>query len=200
MQTTTQTTITPISSIRPNPKNPRVIKDDKYQKLVRSIREFPKMLHIRPIVVNDEMVVLGGNMRLKACKDAGLMEVPIIKASELSEAEQREFIIKDNLGYGEWDMDTLANEWNAEELEHWGLDLPSIVEDCELEQDSIDVKDDEPTNIKRGDMIEIGIHRLLCGDSTNPDDVEQLIGREENGEKRRADMSFCDPPYLMNYQ
>ena len=106
-----------ISDIKPNPNNPRQIKDDKFKKLVQSIKDFPEMLSLRPIVVNDEMVVLGGNMRLKACKEAGLKEVPIIKASELNEDQQREFIIKDNVGFGEWDWDTLANEWDAVELE-----------------------------------------------------------------------------------
>ncbi len=91
-----------ISEIKPNPNNPRVVKDDKFKKLVKSIKDFPQMLNIRPIVVNDDMIVLGGNMRLKACKEAGLSELPIIKASQLTEEQQREFIIKDNLGYGEW--------------------------------------------------------------------------------------------------
>jgi ParB-like chromosome segregation protein Spo0J len=113
-----------ISEIKPNPNNPRVIKDEKFEKLVRSIKEFPKMLEIRPIVVNDDMIVLGGNMRLKACKAAGLKEVSIIKASELTEDEQRQFIIKDNVSGGEWDWDMLANEWDAEQLEAWGLDVP----------------------------------------------------------------------------
>ena len=115
--------VLPISSIKSNPNNPRVIKDDKFEKLVKSIQEFPKMLEIRPIVVNDEMIVLGGNMRLKACKAAGLKEVPIIKASELTEDEQRQFIIKDNVSGGEWDWDMLANEWDSEQLEEWGLDV-----------------------------------------------------------------------------
>ena len=115
-----------IALVKPNPSNPRIIKDDKFIKLVKSIKEFPKMLELRPIVVNDDMVVLGGNMRLKACKEAGLKEVPIIKASDLTEEEQKEFIIKDNVGFGEWDWGILANEWDSEELEAWGLDLPEL--------------------------------------------------------------------------
>lgn len=113
-----------ITEVKNNPNNPRVIKDDKFTKLVNSIKEFPKMLEIRPIVVNDDMIVLGGNMRLKACKEAGLKEVPIIKASELTEYEQRQFIIKDNVSGGEWDWEMLANEWDSEQLEDWGLDVP----------------------------------------------------------------------------
>jgi hypothetical protein len=121
----------PINTVKANPNNPRIIKDDKFAKLVKSINEFPQMLKLRPIVVNDDMVVLGGNMRLKACKEAGLKEIPIIKASELTEQQQKEFIVKDNVGYGEWDWSDLANNWDSEQLEEWGLDIPgfSNVED-----------------------------------------------------------------------
>lgn len=115
-----------INEVKSNPNNPRIIKDDKFKKLVASIKELPQMLELRPIVVNDDMIVLGGNMRLKACKEAGLKEIPIIKASELNEEQQRAFIIKDNVGFGEWDWDALANEWDAEQLEEWGLDVPNI--------------------------------------------------------------------------
>ena len=115
-----------ITAIKSNPNNPRLIKDDKFHKLVKSIKEFPQMLELRPIVVNDEMVILGGNMRHKACIEAGLKEVTIVKAKDLTEEQQKEFIIKDNVGFGEWDWDILANEWNAEILEEWGLDLPGF--------------------------------------------------------------------------
>jgi len=118
-----KTQTVPINEVKSNPNNPRIIKDDKFKKLVASIKELPQMLELRPIVVNEDMVVLGGNMRLKACKEAGLKEIPIIKASELNEEQQRAFIIKDNVGFGEWDWDALANEWDAEQLEEWGLDV-----------------------------------------------------------------------------
>jgi len=118
-----------ISQVKRNPENPRLIKDNKFHKLVKSIKEFPEMLDIRPIVVNEEMIVLGGNMRLKACQEAGLKEIPVIKASELSENQQREFIVKDNVGFGEWDWDMIANEWDTEKAEEWGLDLPFSEED-----------------------------------------------------------------------
>jgi len=111
-----------ISKVVPNENNPRFIKDYKFKKLVKSIQDFPEMLKLRPIVVNKDMVVLGGNMRLKACKEAGLKEVYILKADELTEQQQREFIVKDNVGFGEWDWDILGNEWNVEQLENWGLD------------------------------------------------------------------------------
>jgi hypothetical protein len=114
-----------IKEIKPNPNNPRLVKDDKFAKLVQSIKDFPQMLDIRPIVVNKDMIVLGGNMRLKACKEAGLKEIPIIKAEDLTEEQQREFIIKDNLGYGEWDWNVIANEWDAKQLNDWGMDIPN---------------------------------------------------------------------------
>ena len=115
-----------LSTIKSNPNNPRVCKDDKFAKLVNSIKEFPKMMELRPMVVNSDMVVLGGNMRLKALKEAGYKEVPdewVKSAESLTEEEQRRFIIADNVGFGEHDWDMLANEWDAVELESWGLDV-----------------------------------------------------------------------------
>lgn len=112
-----------ISAIKSNPNNPRLIKSQKFEKLVNSIKQFPEMLELRPIVVNNDMVVLGGNMRLKACKEAGLTEVPIIKASELTPEQEKEFIVKDNVGFGEWDWDMIANEWDSELLNEWAMDV-----------------------------------------------------------------------------
>jgi len=122
-----------IGTIIPNPKNPRIIKDDKFKKLVKSIQEFPEMLELRPIVVDSNMVVLGGNMRLKACIAAGLKEVPIIIADKLTDAQKDEFIIKDNVGFGEWDWDLLANEWEVKDLFNWGVDIPSAYFDDDKE-------------------------------------------------------------------
>jgi len=130
-----------LSDIKPNPNNPRIIKDDKYAKLVESVRTFPEMLRLRPIVINDAGVVLGGNMRLKACKDAGLKSVPVIRASELTEEQQREFIIKDNVGYGEWDWETLANEWDDMKLEEWGVDVPGMDIDADKLADTFTLPD-----------------------------------------------------------
>jgi hypothetical protein len=115
-----------ITDVIGNPENPRIIKDYKYKSLVKSIKEFPKMLEIRPIVVNKDMMILGGNMRWKACIESGIKEIPVIIASDLTEKEQREFTIKDNVAFGEWDWDGLANEWNVEDLTDWGLDLPKF--------------------------------------------------------------------------
>jgi DNA modification methylase len=183
-----------ISAVKSNPNNPRVIKDDKFDKLVQSIKDFPQMLEIRPIVVNDDMIVLGGNMRLKACREAGLKEVPIIKASDLTEEQQREFIIKDNVGFGEWDWEQLK-EWDGEELEAWGLDVPDFEADQVLEAEEDDFNEAPPENpiTVLGDLYEIGEHRLLCGDSTDSEQVAKLM----DGEK--ADMVFTDPPYLMDF-
>jgi hypothetical protein len=129
----------PIAEIKTNPTNPRIIKDHKYKQLVKSIKEFPEMLNIRPIVVNAELMVLGGNMRLKACIEAGLTEIPVILASELTSQQQQEFIVKDNLGYGEWDWEAIADGWDIDKLEDWGLDIPKFLkyEDMEDVSDSV---------------------------------------------------------------
>jgi hypothetical protein len=119
-----QAELVKLSEIKPNTSNPRTIKDVKFKQLVQSIKDFPEMLQLRPIVVDEEMVILGGNMRFAACKDAGLSEVYIIKATALTEQQKQEFIIKDNVGFGEWDWDILANEWNTDDLLNWGLELP----------------------------------------------------------------------------
>lgn len=118
-----KTQVIKISKLKNNPSNPRLIKDEKYNALVKSIKEFPTMLDIRPIVIDSEYFVLGGNMRLKACIEAGLTEIPVIIADQLTEEQKKEFIIKDNLGYGEWDWDMIADEWDYEKLTDWGMDI-----------------------------------------------------------------------------
>ena len=162
----------PINTVKANPNNPRIIKDDKFAKLVKSINEFPQMLNLRPIVVNDDMVVLGGNMRLKACKEAGLKDIPIIKASELTEQQQKEFIVKDNVGYGEWDWNDLANNWDAEQLQDWGLDIPGFKIEEEKEMEDLSDK------LKSEFKIEI-----ICKDETEQEQTyNKLI--EQNYECR----------------
>jgi DNA modification methylase len=152
------------------------------------------MLEIRPIVVNDDMIVLGGNMRLKACIHAGLKEVPIIKVTDLTEQEQKQFIIKDNVSGGEWDWNMLANEWDAEELDAWGLDVPDFGKELEAEEDDFEAPEGGiETDIVLGDLFEIGEHRLLCGDSTDSDAVAKLM----NG--KNPDFIHTDPPYGINY-
>ena len=120
----------PISKVIPNSDNPRYIKEEKFKKLVQSLKDFPEMANARPIVVNTEMVALGGNMRLKAMQEAGWSEVPV-KVVDWSEEKQREFIIKDNVGFGEWDWDELANTWNSVELEEWGMDSWQNMDDID---------------------------------------------------------------------
>ena len=147
-----------ISEVKTNPKNPRLIKDDKFKKLVKSIQEFPQMLELRPIVVDENNIVLGGNMRLKACKEAGMKEVYIVRAENLTELQKDEFIVKDNVGFGEWDWDMLANEWDAELLNDWGLFVPemptevdySILDDEDLDNELSDMAD----GVKKAIQIE----------------------------------------------
>jgi hypothetical protein len=182
-----------LTTIKSNPNNPRVIRDEKFKKLVKSIEEFPKMMALRPMVVNEEMVVLGGNMRLKALKELGYKEVPdewVKSAKDLTEDEIRRFIIADNVGFGEHDWEMLANEWDVDELSDWGLDIPGfeIAEELEAEEDDFEVPDEIITDIVLGDLIEIGEHRLLCGDSTDIEKVELLI----KGDKCNL---LTDPPY-----
>jgi DNA modification methylase len=179
-----------LSEIRENPKNPRLIKDENFQKLVRSIQEFPEMLEARPIVVNPDMIVLGGNMRLKACKAAGLIEAPVYVAS-WEESKAKEFIVKDNVGFGEWDWDILANEWDATELEEWGLDVWTPDEEPTeglTDPDEVPEVPEEPKT-KLGDLYILGEHRVMCGDSTNADHVALLMNGSE------PEIILTDPPY-----
>jgi hypothetical protein len=179
-----------INEIKPNPNNPRIIKDDKFKKLVKSIQDFPQMLELRPIVIDENNIVLGGNMRLKACIEAGLKDVPVKQAKELTEEQKKEFIVKDNVGYGEWDWDDLANNWDEQLLTEWGLDIPNFdATVLEAEEDDFAVPDGGiETDIVLGDLFEIGEHRLLCGDSTDIEKVELLM----NGQKCNL---LTDPPY-----
>lgn len=162
-----------ISKVKSNPNNPRLIKDDKFKKLVKSIQEFPEMMKIRPIVVNEDMIVLGGNMRLRACKDAGLKEIPIIKASELTEKQQREFVVKDNVGFGEWDWDLIANEWNAADLNDWGLDVWQPEEEVDYS-----ILDDTNINSELQQKIE-GVKKAIQieFDSHDYEEAMELVSR-----------------------
>jgi len=147
-----------ITEVKGNPKNPRLIKDDKFRKLVKSIQEFPQMLELRPIVVDENNIVLGGNMRLKACKEAGLKEVYIVKAEGLTELQKDEFIVKDNVGFGEWDWDMLANEWDTELLNEWGLFVPEMPTEVDYsildDEDLDDELNDMANGVKKAIQIE----------------------------------------------
>lgn len=189
-----------ITQVKPNPKNPRIIKDAKFEKLKKSIQDFPDMLNKRPLVCftdKDGMfVVLGGNMRLKAAQAIGMKELPIVLADEWTEEQKAEFLIKDNVGFGEWAWDELANEWDSEKLEEWGLDVPGFdAQEPEAEEDDFDVPEGGiETDIVLGDLFEIGEHRLLCGDSTQTDTFEKLFSGQ------MADLVVTDPPYNVDYQ
>lgn len=156
-----KTQVVKIASVKPSPNNPRIIKDNKFKKLVKSIQDFPEMLKLRPIVVDDDNFILGGNMRYKACVEAGLKEIPIIKATELSEEQKQEFVIKDNSSFGEWDWDVLANEWDNTKLNEWGMDVWEANEDIDysiLDDDDFEASvDDMNSNSKKAIMIEFDI-------------------------------------------
>jgi len=187
-----------LTNVKPNPNNPRVIRDDKFAKLKQSIIDFPEMLEKRPLVCYTEgehYIVLGGNMRLKALSDIGAKEIPIILADEWTEEQRAQFLIKDNVGFGEWDWNMLANEWDAEKLTEWGLELPPMdAIELEAEEDNYEMPDELQTDIVIGDLFEIGEHRLLCGDSTQTDTFEKLF----NG--HLADLVVTDPPYNVAYE
>lgn len=178
-----------VSKIKPNPKNPRVIKDDKFEKLKKSIQEFPEMLEKRPLVcftdVDGKFVVLGGNMRLKASKELGLKKLPIILADDWTEEQRQEFLIKDNVGFGEWDWNLLANEWNSEDLEAWGLDVPNWnQQDYSEKNKEIDVDDYEDTMTLVLKFNEDDYHlvkdKLLHLASTPEQAIFKLLGLTEN--------------------
>ena len=181
------------------PKNPRILKDDKFIKLKKSLEDDPEMLELREVIAydnNGELIVICGNMRLKALKELGIKEVPTkILPIETSVEKLKAYTIKDNVSFGDHDWDVLANEWDAEQLDAWGLDVPDFaVEEIEAEEDDFDATPPINPITVLGDLYEIGEHRLLCGDSTDSDQVAKLM----NGEK--ADMVFTDPPYGMSYK
>jgi len=184
-----------ISLLKENPDNPRVITDAKFQALVQSVKDFPKMLEKRPIAFKkalDGNVVLGGNMRLRACIAAGMKEVPVIDCSDLTDAQQREFVIKDNVGFGEWEWDKIISDWP--EAPSWGLDIPDwALPKAEAQEDDYEIPDEIETDIVLGDLFEIGEHRLLCGDSTQTDTFIRLFGQQ------MADLVITDPPYNVDY-
>ena len=144
-----------ISQVKSNPNNPRLIKNDKFKKLVKSVQDFPEMLELRPIVVDEDMIVLGGNMRLKASKDAGLKEVWIEVAEGLTEEQKKEFIVKDNVGFGEWEWDMLANEWDSVQLAEWGLDVWQNEDDIEDIEEVIDFNESVNFIIKCNDLKQL---------------------------------------------
>lgn len=179
----------------PNPNNPRTIKKDMLKKLQNSLHELPEMAQIRPIVIDENNIILGGNMRYQAMKANGETDAEVVKVSGLTDEQKREFIIKDNVAFGDWDWDKLANEWDATELESWGLDLPDmdITPDEIVEDEPPELSHEEPDS-KAGEIYRLGAHLLLCDDSTDPDTFAKLMGGE------LADLIVTDLPYGVAYR
>lgn len=207
--------IIPISKIERNtgqieglPANPRIIRDAKFEKLIRSITEDPELLQHRGLLVflhNEKYVAIGGNMRLEACKKAGIKEITCEVIDPGTPAEKlKAYMIKDNASFGEWDWDAITSNFDLSELEEWGIDLPEYTIDdgseVEAEEDNYEMPPVEEieTDLKPGDIVEFRkgaiLHRLMCGDSTNPSDVATLM----NG--KLADLVITDPPYNVNYE
>jgi DNA modification methylase len=185
-----------LNEIYINPKNPRIIKDDRFKKLCQSIKEFPKMMKLRPIIVDSNGMILGGNMRFKALKELGYKDIPdewVKRDGELTEAEKQRFVIADNIGFGEYDWDVLANEWDKDELIEWGIEIPNFAFKQEAVEDDYNIPDEIETDIVLGDLFEIGNHRLLCGDSTKAQDVEKVLNGKE------PYLMVTDPPYGVSY-
>jgi len=181
-----------LSKLKLNPNNPRLIKNDKFKKLVKSLKDFPEMMKLRPIIIDEDNMILGGNMRFKALKELGYKDIPnewTKCSTDLTKEQQEEFTIKDNIGFGEHDWNILANEWDSVQLAEWGLDVWENLDDKEPEVGLIE--DDEIPEVeeaitKQGDLWLLGEHRVLCGDATKKEDVERLM----DGQK--ADMVFTD--------
>ena len=178
-----------LSKIKSNPNNPRIIKDDAFKKLVQSLKDFPEMIEAREIVVNKDMMILGGNMRYRAAKEAGLTIIPV-KIVDWSDEKQREFVIKDNVSGGDWDYDLLANEWDGEQLDVWGLDLPVMLNNVDITEDTPPpVEDDSPAVSEAGKAYRLGRHILYCGSFT---DMDRFF-------ESPAVACVTDPPYGIGY-
>lgn len=176
-----------------------MIKDEKYRQLMHSLATFPEMLDKRPLVcftdIDGKLVVLGGNMRLKAATELGMKELPVTMADDWTEEQRAEFLIKDNVGFGEWNWEELQADWDVEKLGEWGLDIPQqFMVEPEATEDDYEIPDVIETDIVLGDLFEIGEHRLLCGDSTQTDTFEKLFAGQ------LADLVVTDPPYNVSYE
>lgn len=183
-----------LADLKLNPDNPRNIKPEKLEKLAQSIKDFPKMMVKRPIVYDEDKIIIGGNMRYKAIEKLGMTEIPdewTSDASDFTPDERKRFIMQDNAEMGVTDWDMVANQYELEDLEAWGIDVPYADTETEIEEDEPPEVSSEPPKSKLGEIYQLGRHRVMCGDSTDKANVDLLM----NGEK--ADMVFTDPPYGM---
>jgi DNA modification methylase len=182
-----------LSELKKLPNNPRTIKKDDMERLKKSIKDNPDYFEARPIILSNrtgDLVILAGNQRYEAAKALGMDEVPTFLLEGLTEAREREIIIRDNVSNGDWDMDALANEWDTQELTDWGVDINWDEPDQEVVEDEApEVNESEPADSVLGGVYQLGRHRLMCGDSTDAGSVAILM----DGQK--ADMVFTDPPY-----
>lgn len=188
-----------IKQIKLNNANPRQIKDTAFKKLCKSVKEFPKMLALRPIVVDRDGTILGGNMRYRALLSLGYKEIPdewVRYADTLTDEEKRRFIIEDNVEFGEWDIEALANEWDTDDLSDWGVEVPDLERSALQEAEEDDFNEEEVTEsvCRNGDVWQLGDHRLMCGDSTSENDVALLM------DGNKADLLLTDPPYNVDYE
>jgi site-specific DNA-methyltransferase (adenine-specific) len=187
----------PLSELKELPGNPRTIKKDQFEKLKKSLQDNADYFEARPIILSDrtgENIILAGNQRYKAAKALKMEQVPTITLHGLTEAREREIIIRDNVNNGEWNVDLLANEWNPDELIEWGVEIPDIKAEIEIiEDDAPEVNEEEPAKSKLGEIYQLGEHRLMVGDSTKAEDVAALMGGQ------MADLLVTDPPYNVAY-
>lgn len=181
-----------LADLIPTENNPRQIKKDDFERLKKSVQSFPQMLDIREIVVDENNRILGGHQRVKALLANGEKEVNVKVVEGLSEEEKREFVIRDNIQNGEWDFDILANEWDDLPLDDWGIELPIADIEDEIVEDEAPEPPAEPKS-KLGEIYQLGEHRLMCGDATNPEMMEELMGGG------LADLYLTDPPYNVDY-
>lgn len=189
-----------LSEIHINPRNPRFITKEMFEKLMNSIREFPRMMELNPLVINEENVIQGGNMRYRALKKLGYKEIPdewVKQGKDLTPEQWRKFVVLDNVSFGDWDMDLLSEAYDLQELQDMGLtglDFSiQIDKTLEAKDDFYEIPDEVTTDIRLGDLFEIGPHRLMCGDATKQADVQALMAG------RHADLAITDPPYNVNY-
>ena len=185
-----------LSELHELPGNPRTIKKDQFEKLKKSIKDNADYFEARPIILSNrtgKLVIIAGNQRYKAAKTIGMTEVPTILLEGLSEEREREIVIRDNVENGDWDMDALANEWNAQDLLDWGVELPELEAMTEVVEDTPPEVNEEEPMTKLGQIWQLGNHRLMVGDSTKADQVAELMAGE------KADLLVTDPPYNVDY-